>query len=453
MDAQMPILSPSPESLASEGYGERQPRLEDRSPLVAPAPVPVARTATRWERWLASRVYRRLRRLNRGTLQLDDHAGCHSFGCPAPDAPKSRVRVRNARFYRDLAWAGSMGAAEAYLRGDWDSDDLVGLFRLLAHNETAMMQLEGPARWWLAPIDWLRLRWTRNTQSGSRRNILAHYDLGNEFFRTFLDDTMTYSCGFFRSPNDSLRDASLEKYDRICRKLRLQPDHHLVEIGSGWGGFAMHAARCYGCRVTTTTISQQQGQYVRQAVRDAGLESRVTVLSHDYRRLGGQFDRLVSIEMVEAVGHEFLATYFGRCSRLLKPDGEMVLQAITIPDQRHEVYRRSVDFIRHYVFPGGCLPCLASMADAVKRATDLQLVHLEDMTTHYAETLRRWRRRYLENLPSIRSQGLNDRFIRTWDYYLAYCEAGFRERWIGVAQLHWLKPHARPRLLPSSGEG
>ena len=321
-----------------------------------------------------------------------------------------------------------------------------GLAPSAARNEAMLAGLKGPARLWLAPIDWLRRRLTLNTQSGSRRNIEAHYDLGNEFFRTFLDETMTYSCGIFHSPTISLRDASLEKYDRICQKLRLQPDHDLVEVGSGWGGFAIHAAGRYGCRVTTTTISQEQGRYTRQAVRDAGLESQVTVLADDYRRLSGEYDRLVSIEMIEAVGHEFLATYFRQCSRLLRPDGEMVLQAIMIPDQRYDAYRRSIDFIRRYIFPGGCLPCFSSIAAAVKQATDLQLVHLEDLTAHYAETLHRWRQRFLDNLSAIRRQGLNDRFIRTWDYYLAYCEAGFRERWISVAQLHWVKPQARPDL-------
>ena len=252
----------------------------------------------------------------------------------------------------------------------------------------------------------------------------------------------------FDSPQSSLRDASLAKYERICRTLRLRPEHHVIEIGSGWGGFALHAARRYGCRVTTTTISRQQYQYVAAAVRAAGLESRITLLADDYRHLQGQYDRLVSIEMIEAVGHEFLPTYFGQCSRLLKPDGEMLLQAITIPDQRYDQYRRSVDFIQRYVFPGGCLPCWSSITSAVKRAADLQLVHVEDLSAHYVETLHRWRERFLANLAAVRALGLDDRFIRTWDYYLAYCEAGFAERWTGVSQSHWIKPLARPYAIP-----
>ena len=339
-----------------------------------------------------------------------------------------------------------MGAAESYLRGDWSVDDLVPLFQLLSRNAGAMEDLEGPAQWLLAPVNWLQKKATRNTEYGSRKNIEAHYDLGNEFFRTFLDETMTYSSGIFRLPEDSLGDASREKYDRICRKLRLRPEHHVVEIGTGWGGFALHAAGRYGCRVTTTTISQQQGQFARELIRKAGLNDRVTVLDQDYRELRGQYDRLVSIEMIEAVGADFLPVFFGHCSRLLKPDGELALQAITIPDQRFDQYRKTIDFIQQYVFPGGCLPCLTSMAAAVKQATDLQLFHFEDITSHYAETIHRWRARFFRHLPAIRDLGLDDRFIRTWDYYLAYCEAGFLERWIGAGQWHWVKPDARPCL-------
>ena len=336
-----------------------------------------------------------------------------------------------------------MGVDEAYLRGDWVTDDLVSLFRLFLRNASAMEDLEGASHWWSAPWKRLCRYLTRNTLPGSRRNIEAHYDLGNDFFRTFLDETMTYSCGVFLKPDATLREASLAKFERICSRLRLGPEHHLVEIGTGWGGFAIYAAQRYGCRVTTTTISRQQEQYAKQAIQEMGLASRVTVLNRDYRLLQGQFDRLVSVEMIEAVGHEFLPTYFEVCSRLLKPDGEMLLQAIMIPDQRYDAYRRSVDFIQRYIFPGGCLPCLSAIARAVKHVTDLQLVQLDDLTVHYAETLRRWRSRFRSRLADIREMGLDDRFIRTWDYYLAYCEAGFLERWTNVAQLHWVKPQAR----------
>ena len=416
---------------------------EGNSTRTAPPDGTASGGESRW----ASLVYRRLRRIHAGQLQISDRTGLHRFGTACQALPSVHLRVHSGRFYRDLVWGGSMGAAEDYLRGDWEADDLVGLFRLLSRNADVLAGFEAAARWWLVPFNWLRQWRTRNSQSGSRKNIEAHYDLGNDFFRIFLDDTLSYSCAFFASPQTSLRDASLEKYDRICSKLRLRPEHHVLEIGGGWGGFALYAAGRYGCHVTTTTISQQQRGYAAEAIRAAGLESRITLLADDYRQLHGQYDRLVSIEMIEAVGHEFLPTYFGQCSRLLKPDGEMLLQAITIPDQRYDSYRRSVDFIQRYVFPGGCLPCLAAIADAVKRATDLQLVHLEDMSAHYVETLRRWRQRFLESLAAVREQRLGDRFIRTWDYYLAYCEAGFSEHWTGVSQSHWIKPLARPYTL------
>jgi cyclopropane-fatty-acyl-phospholipid synthase len=321
--------------------------------------------------------------------------------------------------------------------------------RIFCRNAAVSAGFEsGPARL-LSPLarigHWLR----RNTLVGSRRNIAAHYDLGNEFFRLFLDDTMAYSCAIFPRPDSSLGEASRAKFDRICRKLALTADDHLLEIGTGWGGFALHAATHYGCRVTTTTISRKQYEYARQQAAAAGLADRIAVLDHDYRRLSGTFDKLVSIEMIEAVGSQFFDTFFGVCCQRLKPEGAMLLQAITIPDQRYERYRRSVDFIQKYIFPGGCLPSLGAICGSAGRASDFQLTHLEDLTPHYAETLARWRQRFFAQLDEIRAQGFSDEFIRTWEFYFCYCEGAFRERAIGDVQVLLTRPACRqPPILP-----
>ena len=283
----------------------------------------------------------------------------------------------------------------------------------------------------------------KNTREGSRRNIIAHYDLGNDFYRLFLDDTLTYSCGIFERPDSSLREASIAKYDRICRKLELSPADHVLEIGTGWGGFALHAATHFGCRVTTTTISNRQYELARQRVASAGLEDRITLLKQDYRDLAGTFDKLVSIEMIEAVGHHFLEEFFRVCSRCLKPDGQMLLQAITIRDQVFDWHKRNVDFIKRYIFPGSCIPSVTAISEAVTRATDLRLFHLEDITAHYATTLRRWRENFFANLDSVKALGFPDAFIRMWEFYLCYCEGGFSERYLGDIQVLFTKPMCR----------
>ena len=279
--------------------------------------------------------------------------------------------------------------------------------------------------------------------SGSRRNIAAHYDLGNEFFELFLDPTLTYSSGIFETPEATMEEASIAKYERLCQKLRIGPDDHVLEIGTGWGGFALHAAGRYGCRVTTTTISRRQYELASKRVDEAGLADRIEVLLEDYRDLSGSYDKLVSIEMIEAVGHEQLDTFFGVCGERLKPDGVMALQAITVPDKDFEAHARSVDFIKRYIFPGGELVSVGSVNAAASRATDLRLTHLEDLTPHYAETLRRWRTRMFQNLPRMRALGLDDRFLRMWEFYLCYCEGGFEERSIGLVQAVLEKSGAR----------
>ena len=285
------------------------------------------------------------------------------------------------------------------------------------------------------------LHWfNRNTRQGSRRNIEAHYDLGNELFEQFLDPSMMYSSAYYQTPTMPLETAAIAKLDRICLKLDLTPEDHVLEIGTGWGGFAIHAASHYGCRVTTTTISRQQYELACQRVTQAGLQDRVTVLLDDYRDLQGQFDKLVSIEMIEAVGHQYLSTYFSKCSRLLKPNGMMLLQAITIADQQYNSALREVDFIKRYIFPGGFLPSIAVMTNSIAKDTDMKLFHLEDIGLHYAMTLRDWHLRFFANLDKIKTLGYSDTFVRMWDFYLCYCQGAFLERAIGTVQMLLVKP-------------
>jgi cyclopropane-fatty-acyl-phospholipid synthase len=294
-----------------------------------------------------------------------------------------------------------------------------------------------------APLRKLIHAVNRNTKSGSRRNIAAHYDLGNDFFRLFLDDTLMYSSAIFETPETSLKEASIAKLDLICRKLQLKPTDHLVEIGTGWGGFALHAAANYGCRITTTTISQNQFGLAQERIREAGLADRVTLLLEDYRELKGQYDKLVSIEMIEAVGHHYYDSFFRQCASLLKPDGAMLLQAITIADQQFASARDEVDFIKRYIFPGSCIPAITPLLQAATRASDLKLVHLEDIGPHYATTLNHWRQNFFKNIEEVRKLGYPDPFIRMWEFYLTYCEGGFIERVLGDVHMLFMKPLRR----------
>lgn len=388
-------------------------------------------------------VWRRLERLPAGRIIIEDHGERCVFGLGGDDSLTATVRVRDSRFYRHLVFGGSLGAAEAYIRGYWECDDLVGLVRIFCRNGAVSADMDRGAARLLSPLHTFAHRLKRNTKSGSRRNILAHYDLGNEFFSLFLDETMAYSCAIFPAAESTLTEASVAKFDRICRKLELRAGDHVLEIGSGWGGFALYAAQRYGCRITTTTISPRQYAYARRQIEAAGLVEKVTVLCEDYRALRGSYDKIVSIEMIEAVGHEYFDTYFRICSDRLKPDGLMLLQAIVIPDQRYDRYRRSADFIQRYIFPGGCLPSIGAICGSLGRATDLRLFHLEDITPHYAETLAEWRRRFTASRRRIAELGFSEEFRRTWEYYFCYCEGGFRERVIGDVQMLLTKPACR----------
>jgi cyclopropane-fatty-acyl-phospholipid synthase len=399
-------------------------------------------------------VWRRLESLQRGTLVVNDLGEHRVFGSSDADADglAASVTIHDPRFYQQLVLGGTLGAAEAYIRGHWTCDNLVSLVRLFCRNDARASGLErGLARLARLPAAFAH-RMRRNTAAGGRRNISAHYDLGNDFFSLFLDETLAYSCATFPSAESTLLEASVAKFDRICQKLELKSTDHVIEIGTGWGGFALHAAQNYGCRVTTTTISRRQYEFARRRVDAAGLRDRVIVLADDYRKLRGAYDKLVSIEMIEAVGYQYFDAFFRVCSDLLKAEGLMLLQAIVIPDQRFDRYKRSVDFIQRYIFPGGCLPSLGAICASVGRVSDLWPCDLEDITPHYAETLAHWRRRFTANLGEVRKLGFSEDFIRTWEFYFCYCEGGFRERVIGDVQMLFAKPRCqRAATLPRHG--
>jgi cyclopropane-fatty-acyl-phospholipid synthase len=393
-------------------------------------------------------LLRLLEHLSRGKLTLIDGDHAQSFGSRSAEfLLEAVVTVHHPRFYRSTVFGGTVGSAEAYINGYWTADDLTALIRILTLNQDVFNQMEKGLARMVAPMRMLFHFLNKNTRRGSRENILVHYDLGDDFYKLFLDETLTYSCGIFETEDSSLKDASDAKYDRICQKLRLGGGDHVLEIGTGWGGFAIHAARHYDCRVTTTTISDNQHQLAAQRFADAGLTDKITLLKQDYRDLSGRFDKLVSIEMIEAVGHHFLDTFFRVCSERLKPDGIFLLQAITIRDQVFEKHKRSVDFIKRFIFPGSCIPSITAISRSIARATDLKLFHLEDITPHYARTLREWRRRFFDNIDAVRDLGFSEAFIRMWEYYLCYCEGGFAERYIGDVQMLFTKPLSRPAPL------
>ncbi len=414
------------------------------TPISSPAFLEASARPTRLERLARKIVRTRLQNLRRGRLTIREGDQVVTYGDRGEPRELSVVlRVHHPSFYSDIAFGGSIGAGEAYMQGHWSCDRLTDLLRLLLVNRDVLENMDAGFAALLQParkvLHWLN----RNTRSGSRRNIAAHYDLGNDFYALWLDPEMMYSCAYFDTPTTSLEIAAVAKLDRICRKLDLRATDNVVEIGTGWGGFAIHAARHYGCHVTTTTISREQHDLARDRIRRAGLEDRITLLFDDYRDLSGQFDKLVSIEMIEAVGHQFHESFFRKCAELLKPDGQMLLQAITIADQQYERYTRSVDFIRRYIFPGGCLTSVSGMADVMTRHTDMRILHVEDIGPHYARTLRLWRQRFLASVDAVRDQGYPESFIRLWEFYLCYCEAAFVERSTGTVQMLCMRPGAR----------
>ena len=400
-------------------------------------------------KWVAdyakSQIIKRLNGLQLGRLTIIDGNEQHNFGSGTEIT--ATITVLDARFYGEIAFGGSIGAGEAYMLGYWTADNLTDVIRLMCVNQQVMDTLEGGYQWLTKPLMKV-LHWLNsNTTEGSRKNIAAHYDLGNEMFALFLDPTMMYSSAIFTAETCTLQAASELKLKTICDKLDLKPTDHVVEIGTGWGGFAIYAATNYGCKVTTTTISKQQFEMAKSRVEAAGLTDKITLLLEDYRDLTGEFDKLVSIEMVEAVGYQFYDTYFAKVGHLLKPNGLACIQAITIADQRYDAAKNSVDFIQRYIFPGSCIPSNTAMLSSITKVSDLRLFDLEDIGPHYATTLRIWRENFFANIDAIRKLGYSAEFINMWEFYLCYCEGGFAERALGDVHLLLAKPENRRAAL------
>ena len=406
--------------------------------------LPQTRSARVGEKIAREAIFRLLSKLQVGSLTLHEGPCSHHFGSvDKPHEPQAEVHIHSPAVYSQMLTGGSIGSGEAYMKGYWSSPDAMDVMRIFSANLVLLNKFDASQSVFVKLALKIAHRFNRNTYKGSQLNIAAHYDLGNEFFQLFLDPTMMYSSALFSDKSASLEVASETKLDELCQQLELKSDDHLLEIGTGWGGMAIHAAKNFGCRVTTTTISQEQYDFASARVMEEGLEGQITLLCEDYRNLTGEYDKLVSVEMIEAVGHDFYQNYFRMCSGLLKPNGKMVIQAITMADQRYKEARDSVDFIKRYIFPGGCLPSVAVMAQHIARDTDMQIVHLRDITNDYAETLAHWRQRFLANLEAVRGMGFSEEFVRMWDFYLCYCEGGFRERVISTVQLAFAKPDYR----------
>ncbi len=390
-------------------------------------------------------VFRLLGGLQFGQIVVRDGGGHWTFGTDQTLA--AHITVRDSSFYRQVLFGGSIGAGEAYIDHLWDVDDLAVLSRIMVLNMDLLDRMERGLGWILQIFRLLGHGVNINSRKGSKRNILAHYDLGNEMYRSFLDPTMMYSSAIYPKASSTLEEASHHKLEIICKKLDLQPTDRVIEIGSGWGGFAIHAARNYGCHVTTTTISDAQYAEAKSRIEAAGLTDRITLLQSDYRDLHGSFDKLVSIEMVEAVGRQYLPTFFKKCGELLAENGTMLLQAITIRDNKYNQYARSVDFIQRHIFPGGHVPSVTKMLNLITEKTDMVVRSLDDFGLDYARTLRDWRGRFIKAFPSLREHGYDERFRRLWEYYLCYCEGGFQERSISVVHLVASRPGNRDETV------
>jgi len=401
------------------------------------------RKSTAMTNWLKSAVKSQLNYLSHGKLKLIEKDETTTFVGSIDSDISAEIEILNDEFYWYIAFGGGVGAGEAYISNFWRSPDLTQVIRLFAVNQSVMDSMEGGLAKFTTPMKKLFHWFNKNTQKGSKDNIVAHYDLGNDFFKLFLDPTMMYSSGIFYKQSDTMEQASINKLERICARLKLKPSDHVVEIGTGWGSFAIYAAKNYGCHVTTTTISEEQYDYAQERINEAGLSSKITLLKKDYRALEGRFDKLVSIEMIEAVGHQYFDTFFKKCSDLLKDDGQMLIQAITITDQRFDQAKKDVDFIKRYIFPGSCIPSVNSISQSLSKSSELRITHMDDIGTHYAKTLNQWRKSFIQRLDDVRAQGFNEAFIRMWEYYLCYCEGGFKEQVISTTQLHLVKPMAR----------
>ena len=389
-----------------------------------------------------SGLQKKFKNLKTGHISVNDGDETFTFGDSSSDE-KVSVDIHSQEFYVMTGSGGALGIAEAYVAGYWSSDDVVKLFQIILRNRDILLSLEKGFAKLVKPINKMIHRGRQNTLKGSKENILAHYDLSNDFYKLWLDPSMTYSCAFFNNDSVTLEEASIEKLARICRKLDLSEDDSVLEIGTGWGSFSIHAAKNYGCKVTTTTISDAQFDYARSRIKDEGLESKITLINKDYRDLDGKYDKIVSIEMIEAVGYEYIPDYFSKLSSLLNNNGLVALQGITYNDQNFEVYKDSVDFIKKYIFPGSCLISIAQIIDVIKKDTDLAMVDMEDITKHYAVTLNRWRKNFMDVIPKVKEMGYSQAFINMWEFYFLYCEAGFSERNIGDVQMIFAKSGSR----------
>jgi len=393
-------------------------------------------------------VHALLTNLKIGSLTLEEGGQLLTFGDREDKRVSARIRVENGAAFSSVLRDGSTGAGEAYMLGYWDTPDLLEVIRLFVLNMQVLQNMGKNQSLLRLMAGKLFHLLRQNSLTGSKKNISAHYDLSNRFFSLFLDKTMAYSSAVFKHEDDSLEEASINKFQHICERLQLKPEDHLLEIGTGWGGLAIHAAKHFGCKVTTTTISHEQYAYACEWVKKECLEDRITLLEKDYRELEGKFDKLVSVEMIEAVGNKYYDNYFSTCNRLLKEDGLMLIQAITISDQRFAESVKNIDFIKRYIFPGGQLPSNSVIADCIARQTDMQLIGLEDITQDYAQTLCAWRERFWQRLDEVKQLGCDDVFIRMWNYYLCFCEGGFMERVIHAGQFLIAKPDFRgqPRI-------
>ena len=390
-----------------------------------------------------TKIFRRLvlnkfNNMKHGYIHIKDNQKEYKIGNDNSDL-RVNLEITSDEFYVLIGSGGLMGASEAYALGLWKVDDLVKLIQIMVRNKDLMDNIDSGLSSIIKPINkWIHYR-RQNTLIGSKKNIVAHYDLSNEFYSLWLDKTMTYSCGIFKNNTTTLEEASIEKLDRICKKLNLSKDDSVLEIGTGWGSFAIHAAKNYGCKITTTTISDAQYNFAQNRVEEEGLQDKITILNKDYRLLEGQYDKIASIEMIEAVGHKNVKTYFKKVSSLLKDDGLFAMQGITYNDQNFDVYKNSVDFINKYIFPGSCLISVSQVSDIIKKNTSMLFVDLEDITAHYAITLRIWRENFFKQLPKIKELGFSDSFINLWEFYFVYCEAGFKEKNIGDYQFVFSK--------------
>jgi cyclopropane-fatty-acyl-phospholipid synthase len=424
-------------------------------PTIIPARVNSAADgpSTGWLQAIARKaLLASLEQIRDGEVRLLDGNSTHRFGArTARCGLSATISVHDSEFYSLAAFGGTVGAGESYIQEHWRCDDLTALIRIMVVNRQALLGMDHGITAKASGVLRRLLHWAnRNSKHGSARNIAAHYDLGNELYKLMLDDTMAYSCGIFLHEEATLHEASIAKFDAVCRKLALTSSDHLVEIGTGWGGLAIHAAEQYGCRVTTTTISREQHDFAKEKILSRGLGDRITLLFEDYRDLTGKFDKLVSIEMIEAVGAKYLDTYFAKCASLLKPTGAMLLQAITLQDQYYANALKSVDYIQRFVFPGSFIPSVSAISNAVTRATDMKIFNLEDIGPHYAPTLRMWRERFFANLGKVRELGYPEAFDRLWEFYLCYCEGGFAERQLGDVQILLTKPDCRRAAIAAA---